>query len=193
MSYPLTKTDKEYTYSDYLNWPDDERWELIAGVAYNMTPAPSRIHQKVSAALFNEIYNYLKNKTCEVYSAPFDVRLPAENEKDETVKTVVQPDIVVVCDPSKLDEKGCIGSPDLIVEIVSPTTASLDYIQKLRLYERHRVKEYWIVHPIDKIVMIYQLLENNSYGRAEIFSEESRISVGIFPDLTINMKMVFTE
>ncbi len=135
----------------------------------------------------------MKDKTCEVYSAPFDVRLPGENETDNAIKTVVQPNITVVCNLSKLDEKGCFGPPDLIIEIVSPTTASLDYIQKLRLYEKHGVKEYWIVHPIDKIVMVYQLLESNNYGRAEIYSQEAQVKVGIFRDLIIEMQTVFKE
>ncbi len=191
MSYPIKKTDRNYTYGDYSSWPEGERWELIDGIAYNMTPAPSRIHQKVSAILFNELYNYFKGKPCEVYSAPFDLRLPEEDEEDKDIKTVVQPDILVICDSSKLDDKGCKGSPDLIIEIVSPTTASMDYIQKLSLYERHLVKEYWIVHPLDEIVMVYKLLENKSYGRAGIYSVEDQVKVGIFPDLILDLKTVF--
>lgn len=105
MPIQLNKKDRPFTYSDYLKWTGDERWELIDGVAYSMAPAPSRLHQETLGALFNQFYDYLKGKTCKAYVAPFDVRLPIANEKDEDVKTVVQPDIVVVCDPAKLDEK----------------------------------------------------------------------------------------
>ena len=175
MSYPNRKENNSYTYKDYLEWPDDERWELIEGVAYDMTPSPSRMHQKISVALAAGLYQYLKGKNCEIYHAPFDVRLPEGEEEDDEIKTVVQPDIVVICDPSKLDEKGCKGSPDLIMEILSPSTASMDHITKLNLYEKNRVSEYWIIHPTDKIVMVYRLLENGKYGRAEVYSGVDKV------------------
>ena len=193
MGYPIRKENNVYTYKDYLEWPEEERWELIEGVAYNMTPSPSRSHQKISAALVNALYQYLKGKNCEVYYAPFDVRLPEGDEEDNKIKTVVQPDIVVICDPSKLDEKGCKGSPDLIMEILSPSTASIDYISKLKLYEKNQVSEYWIIHPIDKIVMVYRLLENGNYGRAEVYSEKDRVKAGIFDDFVIDLKEIFIE
>jgi len=193
MGYPIRKENNVYTYKDYLEWPEEERWELIEGVAYNMTPSPSRSHQKISAALVNALYQYLKGKNCEVYYAPFDVRLPEGDEEDNKIKTVVQPDIVVICDPSKLDEKGCKGSPDLIMEILSPSTASIDYISKLQLYEKNQVSEYWIIHPIDKIVMVYRLLEGGNYGRAEVYSEKDRVKAGIFDDFVIDLKEIFIE
>ena len=193
MGYPNRKENNSYTYKDYLEWPEDERWELIEGVAYNMTPSPSRSHQKISAALFNAIYQYLKGKNCEVYYAPFDVLLPEGDEENNKIKTVVQPDIVVICDPSKLEEKGCKGSPDLIMEILSPSTASIDYISKLNLYEKNQVSEYWIIHPMDKIVMVYRLLENGNYGRAEVYSEKDSVKVGIFDDFVIDLKEIFKD
>jgi Uma2 family endonuclease len=191
MSYPNKKENDSYTYKDYLEWPDDERWELIDGVAYNMTPSPSRMHQKISVALAAGLYQYLKGKNCEVYHAPFDVRLPEGGEEDEEIKTVVQPDIVVICDPSKLDEKGCKGSPDLIMEILSPSTASMDHITKLNLYEKNKVFEYWIIHPVDKIVMVYRLSENGKYGRAEVYSGVDKVRAGLFDDLVIDLKEIF--
>jgi Uma2 family endonuclease len=193
MGYPNRNENNSYTYKDYLEWPEQERWELIEGVAYNMTPSPSRSHQKISAALFNALYQYLKGRNCEVYYAPFDVRLPEGDEEDHQIKTVVQPDLVVICDPSKLDEKGCQGSPDLIMEILSPSTASIDYISKLELYEKNQVSEYWIIHPLDKIVMVYRLLENGNYGRAEVYSEKNSVNVGIFDDLVIDLKEIFKD
>ncbi|RPH89383.1 MAG: Uma2 family endonuclease [Desulfobacteraceae bacterium] len=191
MGYPNRKENNSYTYKDYLEWPEEERWELIEGVAYNMTPSPSRSHQKISAALFNTLYQYLKGRNCEVYYAPFDVRLPEGDEEDHQIKTVVQPDLVVICDPSKLDEKGCQGAPDLIMEILSPSTASKDYIAKLNLYEKNQVAEYWIIHPLDKIVMVFRLLDNGNYGRAEVYAEKDSVKVGIFDDFVIDLKEIF--
>jgi Uma2 family endonuclease len=104
MNIPPEKRKEKYTYADYLNWPDGERWEIINGIPFMMSPAPSRQHQQISGSLFAKIYNYLENKTCQVYSAPFDVRFAPENKKDDEIETVVQPDILVVCDDKKLDE-----------------------------------------------------------------------------------------
>ncbi|MCU0579061.1 MAG: Uma2 family endonuclease [Desulfobacterota bacterium] len=191
MAAPAEK-NRKLTYRDYLQWDDHERWEIIAGEAYNMTPAPSRAHQEILGALFNAFYNYLVDKSCKVYVAPFDVRL-TENQSDSDVSNVVQPDLTVVCDPSKLDEKGCAGSPDLIVEIISPSTAAHDYIRKLALYERRQVPEYWIVHPVDKTVMIFLLTEKQEYGKPRIYAGEDRIPVTLFPDLVIDLKKVFVE
>ena len=183
--------DRVFTYQDYLTWNDNERWELINGVAYNMTPAPSVNHQRVSRQLLLQIGIFLSDKPCEVFSAPLDVRLPETNEKDEDTKNVVQPDIVVICDSSKLDEKGCKGAPDLIIEIVSPASASIDNIKKMELYEKNGVKEYWIVHPIYKIVTIYKIMENGLYGKPEIYSEEDKIEVELLKGLTIDLSLVF--
>ena len=152
----LASRERErFSYADYCKWTDDERWELIDGVEYDMSPAPSRIHQKLSGELFVRIYNVLKDRQCEVYAAPFDVRLPDYAEaSDKEIFTVVQPDIVVVCDASKLDERGCMGAPDLVIEILSPYTAAKDMKIKRDLYEQHGVREYWLVHPTDKTFMV---------------------------------------
>ncbi len=183
--------DRVFTYKDYLTWNDNKRWELINGAAYNMAPAPSVNHQRVSRQLLLQIGIFLSDKPCEVFSAPLDVRLPELNEKDEDTKNVVQPDIVVVCDSSKLDEKGCQGVPDLIIEIVSPSSASIDNIKKLNLYEKNGVKEYWIVHPIYKIVTIYKIMENGLYGKPETYSEKNKIEVELLKGLTIDLSQVF--
>ena len=125
MGEPLRKADRRYTYGDYRQWPNDERWEIIDGVAWNMSPAPNRNHQSILTQLLKEIAVYLEDKECKVYPAPFDVLLPEEGEDDErSVSTVVQPDISVICDRSKLTYKGCTGSPDWIVEILSPQQAA---------------------------------------------------------------------
>lgn len=121
MGIPLRKTDKCYTYGEYKHWPEDERWELIEGVAWNMSPAPSRKHQKLSILLSTRISNYLEGKDCEIYYAPFDVLLPdLVEQKEDDVTTVVQPDISVICEKNKLTDKGCTGAPDWIIKILSP-------------------------------------------------------------------------
>lgn len=191
MGTPARKENDKYTYKDYLNWPMEERWEIIEGVPYNMSPAPSRKHQDISGELFNQIYNYLKGKTCKVYSAPFDVRLFTNKERDEDTTNVVQPDLSIICDYSKLDDKGCKGSPDLIIEIASPTTLKKDLKDKFYLYEKALVKEYWLVYPDEKMIVVNTLGENGKYGRPEMYSEENVIKVGIFEDLEIELSDVF--
>jgi Uma2 family endonuclease len=194
MSLPLKRqTEKQYTYRDYLQWDEGERCELIEGIAFDMAPAPSRQHQDILRELLTLFSIYLKDKKCRVYPAPFDVRLPAGEEKDEDIKTVVQPDISVICDSSKLDEKGCRGAPDLIIEITSPSTSKKDMIFKLSLYEKAGVKEYWIVWPEGKTVMVFKLSENGKYGRPEVYSDEDTVKVGIFKDFEIDMKNVFEK
>jgi Uma2 family endonuclease len=189
---PLPGKKRIYNYTDYLQWDNGERWEIIEGVPYNMTPAPGRIHQEISVEIIRQISNYLKEKKCKVYAAPFDVRLTEKNTKDDNILNVVQPDIAIVCDESKLDEKGCKGSPDLIIEIVSPSNASMDYITKFKLYEKFKVKEFWIVDPTDKIVQIYEL-KKKEYGKPRVYSENDKAKVGIFKDFSIDLKIVFQE
>ena len=149
---------KRFTYADYLQWDDSVRVELINGEVYEMTPAPLRRHQEILMKLALEIGNFLKGKKdCRLYPAPFDVRLPDKGDNDIDITTVVQPDISVICDAKKLDERGCLGPPDLVVEIVSPETAAKDMREKLTLYEKHGVKEYWIADPRSETVEVYSL------------------------------------
>lgn len=195
MSPRLKPKNNSFNYSDYLNWPEDERWELIEGAPYNMTPtpAPSRAHQKILAAVLTKFYSFLEDKECEVYSAPFDVLLPEGQEEPQEITTVVQPDLVVVCDRAKLDDKGCIGSPDLIVEITSPSTVRKDIKEKFYLYERMGVKEYWIINPIDETLIAFILDSNGKYGRPEIYSREDTIQVGVLTELSIPLKDIFKK
>lgn len=178
-----------YTYDDYLNWTDDQRIELIDGQIYLMAP-PSTMHQRILREIFTVFSVYLKGKKCEAFCAPFGVKFTEKSEKD--IKTVVEPDIVVICDKSKLDNDGCKGAPDLIVEITSPSTVRRDRVEKFNLYEKYGVKEYWIVEPDLKIVNVFALQENNRYGRPEIYTEEDKIKVSIFDDLSIDLKDVFS-
>jgi len=193
MAIPQKKEDTKFTYADYLKWPDEERWELISGAAYNMTPAPGRKHQEISMEISRQLASYLKGKSCKVYSAPFDVVLPETYESENESTNVVQPDIIVICDKSKLTDKGCTGAPDLVIEITSPSTASKDMKLKFNLYERSGVHEYWIVNPADEIIMVYKIGADQKYQRSEIYSKEDSIKVGIFDDLQIDLKSVFPE
>ncbi len=189
----LASRERErFSYADYCKWTDDERWELIGGVEYDMSPAPSRIHQKLSGELFVRIYDVLKDRQCEVYAAPFDVRLPDYAEaSDEEIFTVVQPDIVVVCDASKLDERGCMGAPDLVIEILSPYTAAKDMKIKRDLYEQHGVREYWLVHPTDKTLMVYCLRQDKQYAKAEIYASQDIVESTVIEGLKIELTDLF--
>lgn len=193
MALPLSKSVQRFTYKDYLGWPEDERWELINGVAYDMSPAPSRLHQEISIILSSKIYNYLEGKPCKVYYAPFDVRLPEGQEIEDEIQTVVQPDIAVICDESKLDDKGCKGAPDWIIEIVSPNTVKKDLKEKAELYEKHGVREYWVIHPDDKIVMIYSLGEDRKYSRPEVYSNDDVVESKILSGMKIDLNLIFKE
>ena len=183
-------TQAHFSYRDYAQWPEDERWELIDGVAWNMGPAPTREHQRVSVELVLQIGNYLHDKPCAIYAAPFDVRLPTSDEADDPIDTVVQPDIAVICDEHKLDSRGCVGAPDWIIEIISPGSAARDQIDKRKLYETHGVREYWIVHPHDHVVTIYRA-KDNAYGKSEIRATEGQAPVGIFSEFSIDWELIF--
>lgn len=189
---PLAQqSDQRYTFGEYLTWDAAERWELIDGIPYNMTPAPGRIHQKIAGNIYRKIADFLDNRTCEVYIAPFDVRLPLADEPDSKITTVVQPDIIVVCDESKLDDAGCKGAPDLIVEVLSPSTARKDLKEKFNLYENRGVLEYWIVDPDAKTVMVFHLDQAGSYGRPSVYAGEEMLPVSVLSGLELDLTAVF--
>ena len=189
---PLAEKREElYTYGDYLQWDDGERWELIEGVPYNMSPAPNRRHQEISGELHRQFATFLLDKPCQVYAAPFDVRLPEGDEAESEISTVLQPDIAVICDSHKLDDAGCIGAPDLIVEILSPSTARKDHKEKFLRYERAGVKEYWLADPSANTVTVFKLGTDKRYGRPDVYGGEETLVVGIFPDLKIELELVF--
>jgi len=175
-----------YTYEDYCTWDDDKRWELIDGVPYAMS-APSRAHQEISSQLNRLIGNFLVGKPCKVFAAPFDVRLNFDTRDD----IVVQPDLLVVCDKSKLDDKGGIGAPDMVIEILSPSTAALDRFLKFNRYLQAGVREYWIVDPDSKTVSVY-VLENDKYT-AQAFCSDDAAPVHVLEGCVINLSEVFAE
>ena len=180
------RDDQLHTYAEYLTWPDDVRYELIDGVAYMMTPpAPTLDHQDFAGEIYFQLRQALEGKPCRVYIAPVDVRLPKANEADEFIDTVVQPDVLVVCDPDKLDRRrGVRGAPDFAVEVLSPSTASHDQVRKRRVYERAGVREYWLVHPTDRIITIYRL-ENGEFGKPDVGELSGETPVGVLPGVGI--------
>ena len=188
-----TAEERLYTFADYLKWNDGKRYELIDGQVYILAPAPSPEHHRISGELYRQISNYLLDKDCEVFSAPFDVRLLEGEERDEEILTIVQPDILVVCDKSKLDQRGLKGAPDMVIEIVSPSTAGRDRGVKRDLYERNGVREYWLVDYSNKTIEVYLLNKGNSYGKPVVYSAEEKVPVNIFEGLEIELSLVFRD
>ncbi|HIJ80521.1 MAG TPA: Uma2 family endonuclease [Desulfuromonadales bacterium] len=192
MSLPKIKEEDRFSYADYLTWDDEKRWELIDGEAICMSPGPNRLHQKWLGELFVQFHTHLDGKPCEVFLAPFDVRLPDHaNATDEEIVTVVQPDIMVVCDPDKIDDRGVNGAPDLVIEIISPSTAKRDITTKYDLYQRHGVKEYWLVYPNDRTLLVYRLTETGKYSQPDVFGEADSVPVPLLGDLIVEMGNVF--
>lgn len=190
-STPVCDGTRRYTYSDYITWDDDTRWELIDGIPYAMS-APARIHQEILGELFVQLHSFLKNKPCKVYVAPFDIRL----NYDTTDDTVVQPDILVVCEAdirskATLTDAGCDGAPDLAVEILSPSTSRHDRIVKLQQYEKYGVREYWIVDPEINGLTVY-LLENGRYF-VRTYSDSDSVPVSVVTDCVIDLSEVFPK
>jgi Uma2 family endonuclease len=189
---PARKEDRLYSYGDYKGWPDDERWELIDGVAWNMSPAPSLGHQAISTELVHGIRSFVGKGGCRVFAAPCDVLLPdLPGQSDDAVRSVVQPDIIVVCDPSRLKGHGCVGAPDWAIEILSPYTSRKDMVLKLSLYERHGVREYWIIDPGNRCVHVYSLGENGRYPEPGLFVEKAVIRSTVCPGFQVELEELF--
>jgi Uma2 family endonuclease len=181
-----------YTYADYLLWHFKERVELIKGKIFKMSPAPSSFHQDISGNLFFELRNFINKGSCKLYAAPFDVRLInfKESTADNQIITVVQPDLCVICDRNKIDEKGCIGAPDLIIEILSPGNSKKEMDIKFDLYEENGVREYWIVNPTIQTISIF-FLQNDKYIGIKPLIFDSKLQSPTFPDLKFEVKKVF--
>jgi Uma2 family endonuclease len=190
MSDPAFAYDdnQNWTYKDYREWElkPGERFELIDGVAYAMA-APNTEHQFISSILHGEFYAFLKGKKCKPFHAPFDVRL--FYEEDESDDTVVQPDLVVICDPQKLGKEGCRGAPDLVIEILSPSNTAIEMNRKLNLYRDAGVLEYWVIDPEEKIVQIYRL-ENDNYG-FEVLRMGDTLKSAQFSGFEIPLEVLF--
>lgn len=179
-----------YTYSDYLKFTFDEMVEIIKGKIFKMSPAPSATHQRISGRLFTMISNIIWNKQCQVFSAPFDVILPVKGKDFMQSDRIVQPDIVVICDQSKIKERGCFGAPDWIIEILSPHTSKKDLQDKFDLYEESGVEEYWIIEPKNQTVEVF-VLENQVYQRITTYVQDDIAPCNVLPDLSIDLKVLF--
>lgn len=213
MPQPHTRhADRHFTVADYLAWPDDERWELIDGVAHAMSPALSPDHQRIVGELYRQIADHLRaadratDGACEALVAPLDVYLPEEDETLEESDTVLQPDVVVVCDPRQVTRRGIVGPPRWVIEVLSPSTSKRDQGDKRAVYERHGVRQYWLVHPQDRVVLIYSLGESGppgeaegadeghgSYGKPDVAETAGRLDTGLLGGLVLDWDEVFAR
>jgi Uma2 family endonuclease len=182
-----------YTYADYLRWTIEERLELIKGKIFRMSPAPNRRHQSLSMRVANPIFNFLRGQKCQVYTAPFDVRLPRKSKRDEDIITVVQPDICVVCDPAKLDERGCLGAPDIVVEILSPANNRKELKNKYEVYEESGVKEYWIISPSERTFFRYLLDDDGKFQPTHLLTAGDVVRTPVLPGLALDLEEVFAD
>ena len=180
-----------YSYAHYLRWQFDERVELIKGKVFKMSPAPSPLHQRVSVHLSAALFNFLRGKKCEVFTAPFDVRFPKESSADKDIYTVLQPDICVICDAEKIDDRGCIGAPDIVVEILSPGNNKKELLNKYSVYEQFGVKEYWVISPVEKTFLKYTLNENGNYQASRLFTLSEKVYSDVLPGFELNLDEVF--
>ena len=189
----LPAEEKRYTFADVLTWDERDRIEIIGGEAFMMAP-PSRVHQEISGALFAQLYNFLEGKRCKVYSAPFGVRLFEEDgDNPEDVDTMVEPDISVVCDHNKLDDHGCKGAPDLVIEVLSPSTQRHDRLVKLGLYQKAGVREYWVVSPNEQTVQIMIRGSGGVLQLHEVYGSGEVARVNVLDGCFIDLGKVFAE
>lgn len=191
MALPAEKIN--YTFADVLSWDEDERIEIISGKVFMMA-TPSRIHQKITGELFRQLANFLEGKQCEVYAAPFGVRLfEQDGDSEENVDTVVEPDISVVCDRSKLDKRGCKGAPDMIVEVLSPSSLRHDRLVKLNLYQQAGIREYWIIDPENRAVQVFLQDGSGSLRICEEYGSRDVAKVNVLDGCFIELSKVFSE
>ena len=194
----VTYGKQRYSYADYLTWTDDKMRELIDGIVYAFS-AHFRKHAHSTASFFGKAWSYINRRKgkCKIYTAPFDVRLPVNGETaDNKIYNVVQPDICVICDPSKLDERGCIGAPDLVVEVISPSTCKKDITLKFNLYEKSGVREYWVVYPNDKAVTVFLLQPEGNYDEGttyELINGANKVPVQTLPGLVMDLEELFED
>jgi|SRR6185312_14472328 len=184
---------KTYTYADYFKWQFDERVELIKGKIFKMSLAPSRSHQEISIAMTVKLATYLKGKPGKVYAAPFDVRLPRTSNDDAAIYNVVQPDICVICDLSKLDDRGCIGAPDIVVEILSPGNNKKELGNKYEVYQEAGVKEYWIIHPSERTFLKYSLDDEGLFQPSKLLIGGDGLTSVALPGFVMDINEIFEE
>lgn len=181
---------KSYTYADYLTWHFKARMEILKGRLFKMSPAPSKAHQIVSREIGGIFYNFFKQRSCHMFVAPFDVRLITRGKNNHEIDTVFQPDLCVICDEKKLDNNGCLGAPDLIVEILSPGNSKKEIKYKFDIYEESGVREYWIVDYSEFMVLQY-VLQNGKFVGSKPLSTEDKCQSHIFPELIFDISEIF--
>lgn len=185
-----------YSYADYLTWQLNDAIELIKGKISMMSPAPNVNHQRISIYLSSHLFYFFECKSCQVFSAPFDVRLYDRNKSllaNQDISTVVQPDICVICDPSQLDEQGCNGAPDWIIEILSKGDAKKEVKTKHALYQESGVREYWLVFPYEEVIQQFVLNEQGQYQLTNSYAGDDQASSHLFPDLSIDLTELFKD
>ena len=189
---PLPQENRTYAYGDLAIFPENQNWELIEGVPF-LQAAPSWQHQSISSELHRQISNHLQGKPCRVFAAPFDLCLAEYNKSDDETTNVFQPDLVVVCDETKLRKTGYFGVPTFVIEISSPSTTRKDRVLKFNKYEKAGVKEYWIVEPDGKYISVFTLQDNKRYGRPESYTDTDQLKVTVFPEIVIDLVPVFAS
>ncbi|MBE7440024.1 MAG: Uma2 family endonuclease [Spirochaetales bacterium] len=186
------RLDQLYSYADYATWTDDQRWELHEGVPIAMSPAPGEAHQTVAGAVYAQLYLFLKGKSCKAYIAPLDVLLAESGDREGSETTVLQPDVLVICDRTRITRRGIRGAPDLVVEVLSPSNTSHDEKNKFRIYERHGVREYWIISPEARVAKQYIAGVEGSFQAAVIFSETQKLPSTVLPGFELDLAEVFS-
>jgi len=192
MKFADLDLNKTYTYADYFKWKFEDRVELIKGKIFKMSPAPNRFHQELSGYIYNRLYVFLESKSCKAYSAPFDVRIPRKSKNDKNIITVLQPDICVVCDLSKLDDRGCIGAPDIVVEVLSPGNNAKELRKKHEVYEEAGVKEYWVVSPQNRWFKAYTLVKGK-FAESQFLVTGDIVHSSVLSGFSIDLAALFQK
>ena len=180
-----------YTYADYYKWKFEDRVELIKGRIFKMSPVPNRLHQELTGEIYLRLRNFLDKNPCKVYIAPFDVRLPRKSKKDIEIYTVLQPDICVVSDLAKLDKRGCIGAPDIVVEVLSPANNKKELKNKYEVYEEAGVKEYWVVFPTEKTMLVYTLVDGK-FSPSRLMVSDDVVTSAVLPGFSLDLTELFS-
>jgi Uma2 family endonuclease len=192
MQFAELDLSKSYTYADYFKWRFEERVELIKGKIFKMSPAPNRFHQEIVGSIHILIGMFLQDKPCKVYVAPFDVRLPRKSNNDKEIITVLQPDVCVVCDLTKLDKRGCIGAPDIVVEVLSPGNNAKELKNKHDAYEEAGVKEYWVVSPQNQWLRVYTLVDGK-FIESPFYTAGDIVTTPILPGFSLDLAVLFKD
>ena len=190
MEFAQLDLNKIYSYADYYKWKFEDRVELIKGRIFKMSPSPASAHQVIKREISGQLWQFLKGKKCQVFSAPLNVRFPGKSIEDKDILTVLQPDLFVVCDPDKIDKKGCLGALDIVIEILSPLNSEKELKFRYAVYEESYVKEYWVVFPDEKTLLIY-ILTNGKFIPSRLMVKSNIVTSEILPGLKLELSEIF--